>query len=245
MTEYNVPDGWGADSLSEFIELANRNTLGVFVKFDGWFARLQRIDRVFVTFSSNLLNTSTFYEPLLFVRAHSSYRGAVRLAMSGQIPEAFSLIRGTLEYALYGFHLNVCPEDVSTWLARDDTDIGKKNARRNLTPSKMLSELETHDSNLGKAAKHLYELSIDTGAHPNRKTITLAMDLEETDERMTLNLAQLNVSTPALTLVLKTSVQVGVCALNIFKLVFPERFELLRISDELLNLAEPVDGIPL
>ena len=110
----------------------------------------------------------------------------------------------------------------------------------------MLSELNKSSVATGKAARHLYELTIDTGAHPNRKTITLAMKREETDEDILFNLAQLNNDPIVFTIALKTCAQVGICSLKIFKLVFPERFDLLGISDDIDKLSrKKVGGIPL
>jgi hypothetical protein len=246
MTNKQIPEGWGNDSLSAFIELANRNTFGAFVQYNDWFTRLQKIDAAFGTFSENLLNTSVFYEPFLFVRAHSSYRAAIRLATSGQMPEAFSILRNCLEYALYGFYLNKFPAEIQTWAARDDSEAGKKKACRELKFGKMLSHLDESSSATGKAARHLYELTIDSGAHPNRKTITLAMKREETNEHVSFDLAQLNNDPIMFTMVLKTCAQVGICSLKIFNLVFPERFDLLGISDEIEQLSKKkVGGIPL
>jgi len=238
ITDKNIPEGWGNDSLSAFIEVANRNTFRVFVHLKDWFIRLQEIDAVFEKFGENMLNIPLFYEPFLFVRSHSSYRAAIRLASSGQIPEAFSLLRGGLEYALYGFYLNKFPAEIQTWVDRDNSEAGKKKARRQLTFSKMLSELDKSSTSTGKVARHLYELTIDVGAHPNRKTITLAMKREESDENVIIDLAQMNTDPMMLTMVLKTSVQVGICTLKIFNLVFPERFDLLGISDEIEKLSK-------
>ncbi len=246
MTEKKVPEGWGEDTLSAFIELANRNTFGAFVHYKDWFTRLQEIDVTFNKFSENMLNIPVFYEPFLFVRSHSSYRAAIRLATSGQMPEAFSLHRGCLEYALYGFYLNEFPADIKTWVERDDSEAGKKKARKELTFGKMLSELDKSSVATGKATRHLYELTIDAGAHPNRKTITLAMKREETDEHVYFDLSQLNTDPMMFIMALKTSAQIGICSLKIFKLVFPERFDLLGISDEIERLSQKkVGGLPL
>jgi len=245
MTEPVVPEGWGEESLSAFIELATRNTYGAFVHFKDWFKRLQEIDATFSKFSANMLNIPAFYEPFLFVRSHSSYRAAIRLASSGQVPEAFSLLRGCIEYGLYGFYFYKFPAAIKTWAERDDNDAGKKKARKDLTFGKMLSELDKSGGAIGKATRHLYELTIDAGAHPNRKTITLAMTREERDELISFDLAQLNVEPMMLIMALKTCAQVGISSLKIFKLVFPERFDLLGISDDIERLSRSVGAIPL
>lgn len=246
MNEKEIPEGWGKDTLSAFIELANRNRFGAFVHYKDWFTRLQEIDATFNKFCGNMLNIPVFYEPFLFVRSHSSYRAAIRLATSGQMPEAFSLLRGCLEYALYGFYLNKFPSEIQTWAGRDDSEAGKKKARKELTFGKMLSELDKSSAATGKAARHLYEITIDTGAHPNRKTITLAMKHWETDEHVVFDLSQLNNDPMMFIMALKTCAQVGICSLKMFKLVFPERFDLLGIPDDIEKLShKKVGGIPL
>jgi hypothetical protein len=245
MTNSAIPEGWGQGSLSAFIDLANRNTYGTFVHYKDWFERLQQIDATFNKFSANLFNVPVFYEPFLFVRSHSSYRAAIRLATSGQVPEALSLLRGCIEYALYGFYLNKFPAAIKTWAERDDSDAGRKKARKELTFAKLLSELDKSSITTGKATRHLYDLTIDAGAHPNRKTITLAMKRQETDELISFDLAQLNDDPTMLIMALKTCAQVGICSLKIFKLVFPERFDLLGISDDIGKHTKPVGAIPL
>jgi hypothetical protein len=88
----------------------------------------------------------------------------------------------------------------------------------------MLFELNESSEATGSAARQLYERTIDMGAHPNRKTITLSMKRQETDELVSFELAQLNNDPETLIFGPKTCAQVGICRLKIFKLVFPERF---------------------
>lgn len=246
MTGPKVPEDWGKDGLTGFIDAANRNTHGVFVHYKSWFSALQRIDAVFDKFSSNLLNPTSFYEPFLFIRAHSSFRGAVRLSTSGQLPEGYSLLRGCLEYALYGFYFSKHPASIQTWVERDESVAGKKKARNELTFGRMLTELEQSNAATGKVARALYERTIDAGAHPNRKTITLAMRRSDTEDSVFFTLAQLNTDHAPLVLSLKTSVQTGICALKIFRLVFPERFDILGLTDEIERLTRmTIDGLRL
>lgn len=246
MADSKVPENWGKDALTDFIDAANRTSYDVFVHYQSWFKALQRIDATFDKFSNNLLNPSSFYEPFLFIRAHSSFRGAVRLSTSGQLPEGYSLLRGCLEYALYGFYFSKHPASIQTWIERDESVAGKKKARNELTFGRMLTELERGDTDTGKVARILYERTIDAGAHPNRKTITLAMQRSDTKDSVYFTIAQLNTAPEPLILSLKTSVQTGICALKIFRLVFPERFDILGLSDEIERLSQMrIDGIHL
>jgi hypothetical protein len=72
------------------------------------------------------------------------------------------------------------------------------------------------------------------------------MKREDTDELVSFELAQLNNDPEMLIFGLKTCAQVGICSLKIFKLVFPERFDLLGISNRIEALSQKkIRGIPL
>src|SRR5436305_11627351 len=146
MNELIIPETWGKDTLTEFINAANQNSCGVFVHYKDWFSALQRIDAAFDKFSNNLLNPPNFYEPFLFIRAHSSFRGAIRLSTSGQLPEGYSLLRGCLENAVYAFYFDKVPKSIQTWINRDESKAGKSKARNELTWGRLRKELEQSDS---------------------------------------------------------------------------------------------------
>lgn len=72
------------------------------------------------------------------------------------------------------------------------------------------------------------------------------MKREETDELVSFELSQLNNDPKILILGFKTCAQVGICSLKIFKLVFPERFDLLGLSDLIEKVSgKKIGGIPL
>jgi hypothetical protein len=246
MTKFKVPDDWGKDSLTQFIDAANQNTYSISFHGKEWFSAFQAIDSLFEKFSKNLLNLPNFYEPFLFIRAHSSYRATIRLVTSGQLTEGYSLLRGCLEYALYAFYFSKCPLEIQTWIERDNSIEGKKKARNQPTFGKMLKELEQNNKTIGEATRALYERTIDVGAHPNRKTITLAMLQTENEEMVSYTQAHLNFQPLPLQFSFKTTVQVGICVLKIFRLVFPERFDILGISDEVEKISrQKINGLHL
>lgn len=238
MSEMQVPVGWGQDSLSAFIDKANRNSFGVFVHHKDWFTRLQDIDATFEQFFADFLSPPGFIEPFMFIRAHSCFRGAARLSTSGHLPEAYTLMRGAIECALYGFYFHKSPQTIQTWIQRDDSDAGKKQARKDLAFGPLLNKFDAADAEMGKVVRHLYEFTIDVGAHPNRKTITLATEQIETEEHITYNLAQLNPDEIPLVGCLKTNAQVGVCVLQVFGLVFPDRYKELVLANRITELSK-------
>ena len=59
----------------------------------------------------NVPNSSDFFPTLCLLRAHAAYFAAVRLSISGQVAEAYMVIRKCIENALYGFYLSKNPDD--------------------------------------------------------------------------------------------------------------------------------------
>jgi hypothetical protein len=237
MNDASFPDGWSEDPLSAFIEQANRNTLGVFVHYKEWFTLLQGIDGLFENLWKGFVDPPSFYQPLLFMRAHSCFRAAVRLSTSGQLPEAYSLARGAIECAIYGFHFDNSLDGIQTWVARDESEAGRKQARKDLAFGPILTKLEARHADIGRIARLLYEFTIDAGAHPNRKSVTLAMEVVETNETVSANLDMLNISNLPLVACLKTNAQVGISVLQVFGLVFPDRYNELGMPRRIAELS--------
>jgi len=113
-----IPNDWGKDSLSEFIEDAHHNTLATFANLKPEFAHLKNINDTFKKITENLLNIEKLIPGLFLLRSHASYLGAVRLAVSGQLPETFMVLRGCLENSLYALHIALIPETGEIWLQR-------------------------------------------------------------------------------------------------------------------------------
>jgi len=107
------PPNWGNDSISDFISQATNNTFATFANMEDSYSILVRIDSVFQELTKVTLHDPEDHEyyPIIFVaRTHSYFLAAVRLAVSGQIPETYNLLRGCLENALYGYYLLKVPD---------------------------------------------------------------------------------------------------------------------------------------
>lgn len=227
------PDGWASDPLSAFIETARQNTFATFENLKGSYNRLRDIDRLFVRATENLhgLRDDTDLLPATFLlRAHSAYRGACRLVLSGQLPEAYMVLRGGLENSLYGFFLHTHPEKAETWLRRSDDAASKQKVKDEFQIGPMLTLLDSKDTGTGKAVRGLYEQTIDYGAHPNELALTSNARTKMIDGGKRFELSYLTGDSTVLRLCLKTTAQVGVGSLTISRLIFRERFELLEIA---------------
>lgn len=227
------PDGWASDPLSAFIETARQNTFATFANLKGSYNRLRDIDRLFVKATENLhglRDDSDFLPATFLLRAHSSYRGACRLVLSGQLPEAYMVLRGCLENSLYGLFLHAHSEKAETWLRQSDDDASKRKIRNEFAITPMLAMLDSKDAVTGKAVRDIYGRTIDFGAHPNELALTSNARVETAEGARRLELSYLTGDSTALRVCLKTAAQVGVGSLRIFRLVFRERFDLLEIS---------------
>lgn len=235
------PDGWASDPLSAFIETARQGTFATFANLKGSYNRLRDIDRLFVRATENLhgLRDDADLLPATFLlRAHSSYRGACRLALSGQLPEAHMVLRGCLENCLYGLFLHAYPEKAETWLRRSDDEASKRKVKAEFQIGPMFTLLESKDAVTGRAVRGLYEQTIDFGAHPNEFALTSNARAESAGATKRFEVSYLTGDSTAMRLCLKTTAQVGVGSLRIFRLVFGERFELLDIPSTLQTVSQ-------
>lgn len=236
--ETPAPPGWGTDNLSVFIETARHNTLATFVQARSVWGLLNRIDGVFRRAIDGMHNARAWFAGFFLLRAHAAYLGAVRLSTSGQLPEAYMVLRGCLENALYGLFIHENPGLREVWLRRHDAAASKQRVKDEFRIGRMLNLLEARDPATGWPARDLYERTIGFGAHPNEMALLTVLRQAQGEGVVRFDLNYLSDgSTPALVLCLKTNAQVGVCGLKIFRLVVPERFDILGISDELVRLA--------
>jgi hypothetical protein len=169
----------------------------------------------------------------------------VRSGSSGQIPETYALLRSTLEWALYAGHVHGNDERAEVWLRRHDgeapdgtatpeSEAARRRVRNEFTVAGLLAELEQRSPSVHARAKELYEQAIDFGAHPNERALTSSMRPEDGGTW------QLDYFTPEnslpLQLAIKRICQVGVCCLEIFQLLWPERVRLLGLDRVLPEL---------
>lgn len=236
ITKNNTPPNWGNDSISEFIETARHNTFATFVNLHNQYLRAKNINDVYKKLIDNLINTPEFLAAFFLLRSHSAYLGGVRLAISGQIAETYMVLRGCLEAAIYGVYLSRHKESQEVWLRRHDDEKSLKRVKEEFKIGKLLKFLESVDQRTYQIANLLYARTIDYGAHPNELALTSLISKIEENDKIQYNLPYLSKHTPAFKLSMKTTVQVGICALDIFQNVFSDRYKILGIDQELNKL---------
>jgi hypothetical protein len=231
------PPGWGKDKLTEFLDYAQHNTFATFVNFKGIFNRLGAIDTAFWKAIESGHNAEEWFSVFFLLRAHASYLGAVRLALSGEAAESYMVLRGCLENSLYGLHIYSKPDTAALWLKRDEGPKGLGKCKAEFTIANVFSSLKKADPRVSDVAHGLYDRAIEYGAHPNPQALLTNLRADDVENRgRKFTLTYLGGDSPSLRLCLKTTAQVGVCSLMIFRIVLKARFDILGISDDLEKL---------
>lgn len=229
------PQGWGADPITEYLEKARNNSFATFNNLKSEYGKLSDIDAVFRKIIDNLNNTKHYVPAFFLFQAHSSYRVAVSLGMAGQVSEAYAAMRLSLENALYGFHIFKNPALADVWISRQENDESRKKVRDEFKFRKLIDSLKTDGQNLGDIADTLYNRTIAYGAHPNERALTQRF-VNNDKKHNEFKLNYLIGDNVFLSFCLKSIAQVGVCILDIFRIIFKERFDLLDLTSELERL---------
>ena len=232
------PPGWGRDELTKFIDLAASNTYATFHNLKADYSKLSGIDATFYKLIHNLYNTKDWFASFFLMRAHSSFLSAVRLTLSGQIPEAYAGLRLTLENALYGFYLAKNPASRHTWLRRHDSEQAKQKVRNEFRIRTLLKTFQAEDAAEGSAVENLYERTIDYGAHPNERALSQSLGMGRGGGKVRFQIIYLNGERSALREALRDAARIGACALAMFRAVYKERFDLLGLTATLHQLRQ-------
>jgi hypothetical protein len=229
------PPGWGADSLTGFMETAYRNRFATFANKSDRFRRLVDLDACFVRVATEWLNPPNMVSPLLFLRSHAAYRAACEHAASGQVAETFPEIRACIEWAAYALYISKTPGAAERWLRRHDAT-AMKSVKSEFKISSIRSTIERSNPHAAKVFNKLYQQSIDFGAHPNERAVTSSLTIKSLSDCKILEQLYLHGDGLRLEHVLRTTAQTGVCALEILQEAVPARFEILGVRAELLQL---------
>ena len=230
------PAGWGDDDLTKYLDNSRHNAFATYSNLRKEYLLLSEIDVVFHKAIEYLFNTNQPFAAFFLLRAHSSFLAGSRLSMSGQVPEGYACLRLALENALYGLYLTNKPESQETWFGRHDSEASKKAMREKFKVGTLFKTLREVNKTAADATEQLYERTIDYGAHPNERALMQILNIDKGEDRVEFKVAYLTEDTPALRLILKTTAQVGICTLDIFRLIFRERFDIVGITDMLNKL---------
>jgi len=219
------PQGWGEDDLSAFVEQAERNTRATFANLKQWFTLLRNTDSLFIGATQIPCDWGGNPLPaLLLMRAQASFRGAVRLAMSGQLPEAYMVTRGCIENSLYAAYVRSNDRRAEIWLRRNDSADSRNLVRKTFVYGELLTHLRVVDAATADRVDLLYQFAIDSGAHPNELSISANTTISEVSNGVRFDLKYLNTDPLPLKLCLKKTAQAGLASIEVFQVSFPQEF---------------------
>jgi hypothetical protein len=230
------PPNWGKDEMSSFFDAARSNSFATYHHFSGSYRRIVDIDALYLSLLTDFKDPEDPLGAGLAIRCHSAFRAAAQLALSGQIPECFMVLRGGLELALYAHHASTSEERAQIWMTRTDSEEAKRRSKQEFTGRAIFPELVSKNPEVGRIASELYERSIEYGAHPNVRGVLTTMTHEEREGEQSFSFTYLTGDNIALQFGMKSWCQNAICALDILELVFPERFEQLRIRERSLPM---------
>lgn len=234
--DFVVPDDWGNDPLATFIEDARKNTILTFAHLRPQYKSLLEIHRIFLKIADNMNECPELIAISLLLRTHSAFLGAVRLCLSGQNPEAYMLLRGCLESALYSLYMVGNTQRQEIWVKRHDDDAARKECQNVFQISKAKRHLELIDRKAFAIVERLYEVTIDHGGHPNQRSVLPQLDIAEDSHRVNFKMDHLQCGNIIQIVCLKLTTQVGICCLDILYHVLPHRFRILGIDVQLDEL---------
>lgn len=230
------PLGWGDDSLTRHLDDFASNQLATFVHKPKQIKDLIKIDALFERFLMGAVNPRPFMPMSFFLRAHSACRAATGSVMAGQLYEAQALLRLCLELGAYGFYIGPDKRRWERWMCRNDSPVTKQAVRKEFTHAKVKIHIQAASSNLGNLYERLYDGLIDFGAHPNEQGFSLSSEIRRTDGSVHFDTIYLHGDGLPMELGIKTCAHVGIWVLHIAQILYPERFQVLSIKEELEEL---------
>jgi hypothetical protein len=248
MTEQQPPP-WGHDPLSVFFQTAEYNDRVTSLKLETPYALLQRLHTVFQRVEATVEkdNRPKLLVPRFFiVRSHSSFLAAIRLAMSGQLSEAYAVLRVAIEQAWYALYIAKDPrppERVTVWLCRNEDEAAKSKCKTEFTVRNVRSTHESLDPVTAKQLYEFYETMIDFGAHPNQLGLLSAMSTSETEQEITYSVGILFLETVPIAATLRMAAGVAIGTLMVFQLIFLERFQLMSLDMEIEALVGELNSV--
>ncbi len=238
MDALKSPKGWGNDELSQFLSAAHVNTFAMFQDKADYYDKLSKINDLICKSIESTANTNLLIPSIVLLRAHASYLAAVRLALATQACESFMAQRGALEAAVYSEYIANNKEASTKWLNRNDSDTALGQMRREFRIGPIMEELKGRDLRVGRAIRTLYEITIDWGAHPNPRGVMGTMEVESDSDNLSIELQYLTTKDEQIELALKSTARVGIGVLELYGLVFPKRFEIACLDQEIQRLSK-------
>jgi hypothetical protein len=240
-----VPPPWERDPLSTYFSEAEHNTRASAVNFPEVYA-VQRqahvlLLRVAEAFEHDTGAVHHLGVPrILLIRSHSAILAAMRLAMSGQAFEAQTVLRVAIEHAWYALHItrdSAPPARARVWWNRGDNPQATEACRNEFSVGNVRRTHEGLDRDTAAAMQRLYDDAINLGGHPNQGGVALTLRIGERDqETVTIGVGFLHPVPLVIVSTLKDAVDVTTGLAKVVSLIYPERFRIATLDEEVNRL---------
>jgi len=240
-----VPPPWERDPLSTHFSEAEHNTRASAVNFPEVYAVQQRAHtlllRVADAFEHDTGSVHHLGVPrMLLIRSHSTILAAMRLAMSGQAFEAQTVLRVGIEHAWYALHITrdpAPPARARVWWNRGDSPQATEACRTEFTVRTVRTTHKALDRDTAAAMQRLYDDAIAFGGHPNQGGVALTLRLGERDEEtVTIAVGFLHPVPAVIVSTIKAAVDVATGLAKVVSLIYPERFRIAGLDEEVNRL---------
>lgn len=120
----------------------------------------------------------------LAMNSYTLLLSAVRQALSGHLVSVFPVVRTALESACYAYLIAHNEKIGNIWLNRNTTKSALQKCRKMLSVNMASKELKSISPEMAEYVMANYEIAIDFGAHPNKKSVVNHLKyMGEVDER--------------------------------------------------------------
>lgn len=240
---------WADDEFSQFFKMAQFNERAAALNVSAIFNLMRQVDDAFrlATDAVERDSQAVLLVPRwLLVRVRSSVLAGYRLAMSGQIPETFPVLRAAIEQTWYAIHIATDPTPPSraeTWLRRGDDDQATARATQEFGVGPVRRSHEAVDAETAKQLHWLYKQTIEFGGHPNQLSMFSAMGRAEDGKQVQFQIGILYPQPVPLIMTLRMAVAIGIGALKAFARIFPERFVIVGLDNKIGNLVAGLNTV--
>jgi hypothetical protein len=236
------PPDWGPDTFSKFMRDAEYNCRATAANYPAVVDLLQSVQTAFehAEEAASRAAAALLVPHFLFVRSHSAYLAGCRMAMSGQLVEAHAVLRTGLEQAWYGLHIAkdpLPPGRTDIWLRRNESAAAVARCKNEFTIANVRTTHQQLDAGTAADTRALYEALIDFGAHPNQLGVLSALRNAPDGAPHDYQVGILYPDELPVMFTLRFAAAVGVTALRVFRLVYPERFAIIGVDIEAERLA--------
>lgn len=225
--------------ISEFLDAARRNEIQIIAQHPHIYALLDEIHQSFERLLSGLHGEQEI-PGFLSVAAHSYFLSGVRVALGGQMTQAYPVLRAGIESVLFALLMKFDKSKIALWAQREASVDARKACRKIFTAEEGFKVLVQVDQNLHETMQNYYKLFIAAGAHPNVNAILPHLNVEDAGTHW---LAKIRYIYPSDSLAvfdtLKNTVGTGTCILAAMYHVMPEH----PLAEVVFDAAQRINGL--